>query len=95
MKASAHPHASKRPVKTGAAKPHARAARSAREPEVADQKATPRSEEERRELIAQAAYFRAQRRGFAPGRELDDWLAAESEIDGQPLLAHQLMHSDT
>ena len=35
----------------------------------------------RRELIAQAAYFRAQRRGFEPGHELEDWLAAETEVD--------------
>ena len=37
--------------------------------------------EERRRLIAQAAYFRAERRGFAPGSELEDWLAAEADID--------------
>ncbi len=37
--------------------------------------------EERRQLIAKAAYFRAERRGFAPGSELEDWIAAESEID--------------
>ncbi len=36
--------------------------------------------EERHSAIAEAAYFRAQRRGFAPGHELDDWLAAEREI---------------
>ena len=35
----------------------------------------------RHELIARAAYFRAKRRGFVPGRELEDWLAAEAEID--------------
>jgi hypothetical protein len=35
----------------------------------------------RHELVAQAAYFRAQRRGFAPGREQEDWYAAEAEID--------------
>jgi hypothetical protein len=35
----------------------------------------------RRELIAQAAYYRAERRGFQPGNEADDWLAAEGEID--------------
>lgn len=35
----------------------------------------------RHEQIAQAAYFRAERRGFQRGHELDDWLAAESEID--------------
>jgi hypothetical protein len=32
-------------------------------------------------MIAEAAYYLAQRRGFAPGSELEDWLAAESEIE--------------
>ena len=31
-------------------------------------------------MIAEAAYFRAQRRGFEPGHELEDWIAAEGEI---------------
>jgi Protein of unknown function (DUF2934) len=31
-------------------------------------------------LIAERAYFKAERRGFAPGRELEDWLAAEREL---------------
>lgn len=35
----------------------------------------------REELIRTAAYFRAERRGFAPGGELADWLEAEREID--------------
>jgi hypothetical protein len=35
---------------------------------------------ERRELIATAAYFRAQKRGFEPGHELEDWFAAETEL---------------
>jgi hypothetical protein len=30
--------------------------------------------------IAEAAYYRAQQRGFAPGHELDDWVAAEAEV---------------
>jgi hypothetical protein len=30
--------------------------------------------------IAQRAYHLAERRGFAPGRELDDWLQAEREF---------------
>ena len=34
------------------------------------------------EAIAVAAYFRAERRAFAPGGELDDWLAAEREMIG-------------
>jgi Protein of unknown function (DUF2934) len=37
--------------------------------------------EQRRALIAEAAYFRAERRGFAPGHEAEDWLAAEIEVD--------------
>jgi len=39
----------------------------------------PRSAELER-LIAEAAYYRAERRGFAPGQEVDDWLAAEKEV---------------
>lgn len=39
------------------------------------------SPEMRHDIIAQAAYFRAQRRDFEPGHELDDWLAAEAEVD--------------
>ena len=30
--------------------------------------------------IAVAAYYRAESRGFAPGCELEDWLAAESIV---------------
>jgi len=30
--------------------------------------------------IRVAAYLRAERRGFAPGNEIDDWLAAEAEV---------------
>jgi hypothetical protein len=37
--------------------------------------------EVRAQLIAEAAYYRAQRRGFVPGHELEDWLAAEAEVD--------------
>jgi Protein of unknown function (DUF2934) len=36
----------------------------------------------REALIAIAAYYRAERRGFLPGHEQEDWLAAEREIDG-------------
>jgi len=32
-------------------------------------------------MIAEAAYYRAACRGFEPGHELEDWLAAEREID--------------
>ncbi|MGF1613915.1 MAG: DUF2934 domain-containing protein [Gammaproteobacteria bacterium] len=36
--------------------------------------------ETRRQLIELAAYYRAERRGFAPGGELQDWLEAEGEV---------------
>jgi hypothetical protein len=39
------------------------------------------SEEARRAMIAEAAYLRAERRGFATGNEEEDWLAAEAEVD--------------
>ena len=39
------------------------------------------SEEARRAMIAQAAYLRAERRGFTPGNEVEDWMAAEAEVD--------------
>jgi hypothetical protein len=39
------------------------------------------SKEARRGMIAQAAYLRAEARGFAPGGEIEDWLAAETEVD--------------
>ena len=38
------------------------------------------SAEEVQKLVAEAAYFRAKQRGFAPGHELDDWVAAEAEV---------------
>ena len=43
--------------------------------------------EERYQLIAEAAYYRAERRNFADGDEVQDWLEAEAEVavrlDGQ------------
>jgi hypothetical protein len=38
---------------------------------------------ERFHAIAEAAYYIAQRRGFQPGQELQDWLSAEREIDAR------------
>ncbi|MBK6396063.1 MAG: DUF2934 domain-containing protein [Betaproteobacteria bacterium] len=35
---------------------------------------------ERRQMVAEAAYYRAERRGFAPGSEVEDWLEAEAQI---------------
>jgi hypothetical protein len=37
----------------------------------------------RHRAIAVAAYFRAERRGFAAGGDLADWLAAERDVNHQ------------
>ena len=37
--------------------------------------------EERRAMIEEAAYYRAERRGFERGYELEDWLHAERDIE--------------
>jgi Protein of unknown function (DUF2934) len=37
--------------------------------------------EARGRMIAEAAYYIAERRGFEPGYEFEDWLAAEAEVD--------------
>ncbi|MDP1649813.1 MAG: DUF2934 domain-containing protein [Rubrivivax sp.] len=39
---------------------------------------------QRQAMIAEAAFFMAQSRGFVPGQELDDWLAAERAVDQRP-----------
>lgn len=49
------------------------------------------SEDERRRMVAEAAYYRAQQRGFTTGGEVDDWLAAEREIS-QRLKAGDATH---
>jgi len=43
--------------------------------------------EQRAALIAEAAFFRAEKRGFSPGHETEDWLAAESEVDAKLMSA--------
>ncbi len=39
------------------------------------------SADQRRHMIAEAAYFRAERRGFQGGCSMEDWLNAEHEIN--------------
>ncbi len=34
----------------------------------------------RKEMITVAAYYKAEKRGFTPGGEVEDWLEAEKEI---------------
>lgn len=37
--------------------------------------------DQREAMIRDAAYYHYAKRGYAPGHELDDWLAAEAEIE--------------
>ena len=37
--------------------------------------------EQREALIREAAYYQYAKRGYAPGHELEDWLAAEAEFE--------------
>jgi len=38
------------------------------------------SDQERRDLIALTAYYLAESRGFEPGHEEEDWIAAEARV---------------
>ena len=39
------------------------------------------SPEQRHNYIEVAAYYIAERHGFTPGREIEDWAEAEAEVD--------------
>lgn len=41
------------------------------------------AQDQRQQMIAEAAYFRAERRGFNGGDAVRDWCEAEAEVDAQ------------
>ncbi len=49
------------------------------------------SEGERRAMIERAAYLRAERRNFETGHEVEDWLAAEAEVETSLSYARKLV----
>ncbi len=49
--------------------------------DLASEPSEPSEQLQRHALIAEAAFKIAEQRGFAPGHELDDWLAGEREVD--------------
>jgi len=69
------------PRKAAAPKKAAAKTASVRKRASRGMQSVPVTPEERWKLIASAAYFKAQARGFAPGGEEADWLEAEREID--------------
>ena len=47
--------------------------------------------EERHRMVAEAAYYRAEQHGFNPDRHMEDWLAAEAEVDNMlESITHQV-----
>ena len=70
------------------ARPVAAAARVRKKSVKADTQGAQISEDMRRGMVAQAAYLRAERRGFCGGSETDDWLAAEAEVDALLSVGH-------
>mgnify|MGYP002712264643 CR=1 FL=1 len=71
-KAAATPAKSAKSTRT-AAKPKSRKRPAAATPKVSSQS--------RLQMIAETAYYHAERRGFAGGDPLNDWLQAEAEVD--------------
>ena len=67
-------------TETAAARPAARTRKSPTD-KPAPARVVRVTPEARRALIAETAYLRAERRGFEPGHETEDWLAAEAEVD--------------
>lgn len=57
------------------------ARRAAAKPRAKPGKAGGITADERLRLIAEAAYYKAEKRDFAGGSELGDWIEAEAEID--------------
>ncbi|HKE45959.1 MAG TPA: DUF2934 domain-containing protein [Steroidobacteraceae bacterium] len=53
----------------------------ARETAPASAERTQITVSDRHGMIALAAYYRAEKRRFAPGFEVEDWVAAEREVD--------------
>lgn len=75
------------PKKSAAAAPTPAAVTAATIRNVSDAPThRPVSAAERARMVAEAAYYRAQRRGFANGDPVRDWAEAEAEIDA--LLLH-------
>ena len=50
-------------------------------PVTASAKTAPLTPAERMKMIAEAAYFIAEKHGFSHGREFTDWVAAEKQVD--------------
>lgn len=50
-------------------------------PDSGTQGSSPVTPQQRQIMICDAAYYIAEHRGFEPGHDMDNWLAAERQID--------------
>jgi hypothetical protein len=66
--------------KKAASRVTAKAKRPARAAVPAKAEVSAPAAEDYRRMVAEAAYFKAEKRGFAPGFEQQDWLEAENEL---------------
>ncbi|WP_295456086.1 DUF2934 domain-containing protein [uncultured Thiodictyon sp.] len=88
----APPTATKKVVAKKAAPgaPKANHKRPVEEPSISVQDLATVAPEQRLDMIREAAYFRAEKRGFTGGSDADDWAAAEREIDELLAKARQI-----
>jgi hypothetical protein len=77
-KAATKPAETRIEQKPASPAPAQRAPARAAQPKVANS-VDPRSDEFR-QRVSEAAYYLAERRGFTPGYEEQDWLQAEAEV---------------
>lgn len=76
---------------------HRKAGKAGRTASAGRQVETAVTPEERLQMIAEAAYYHAEHRGFQAGEEERDWFEAELEIDrllsaGKPTAAQKRTH---
>lgn len=67
--------------KKAAAKKPAKTATVAQDTQVSLKQLANVSADQRQFMIEEAAYYKAEKRNFAPGHETEDWADAEREID--------------
>jgi len=75
--------AAKRKTSTITKKPQAKGkvAKSSQDKVLSELLAAGITPEQRSQMIAEAAYYRAEQRGFAPEGHARDWFEAEAEVD--------------
>lgn len=80
-KSAAKPADAKSATAPAAKSTAAPAAKSAATPATKSAAKTVLTPAERMKMIAEAAYYLAEKRGFNGGNELSDWVAAEKQVD--------------